>query len=90
MDTEFVLMSRREIERAEVMRQIAGRRMTQRQAAVTLQPSVRQIERFYAAYKRDGAAGLVSKKRGGPGINRYDDVIQPVQQPRHRRDCYEA
>jgi hypothetical protein len=25
---------------------------------------LRQIERMYAAYKRDGAAGLVSKRRG--------------------------
>ncbi len=76
MDTELVLMSRREIERAEVMRQIAERRMTQRQAALTLQLSVRQIERLYASYKRDGAAGLASKKRGSPGNNRYDDVIR--------------
>ena len=76
MDTEFVLMSRRDIERAEVMRQIADRRMTQRQAATTLRLSLRQVERLYAAYKRDGAAGLVSKKRGGPGNNRYDDVTR--------------
>jgi len=76
MDTEFVLMSRRDTERAEVMRQIAERRMTQRQAATTLQLSLRQVERLYASYKRDGAAGLVSKKRGGPGNNRYGDVVR--------------
>ena len=49
MDTEFVLMSRRDIERAEVMRQIAERRMTQRQATVTLQLSVRQVDVGHAA-----------------------------------------
>ena len=69
-------MSRREVERAEVMRLIAERRMTQRQASVTLGLSLRQTERLYAAYKREGGAGLVSKKRGAPGNNRYGDVLR--------------
>ncbi len=76
MDTGLILMSRREVERAEVMRLIAERRMTQRQASVTLGLSLRQTERLYAAYKREGVKGLVSKKRGAPGNNRYDDVIR--------------
>jgi transcriptional regulator GlxA family with amidase domain len=52
-------MSRREIERAHVMRAIQERRLTQKQAATQLALSVRQVERLFARYKRDGPAGLV-------------------------------
>ena len=64
MDTGLVVMSRREIERAHVMRAIQERRLTQKQAASQLALSVRQVERLCARYKRDGPAGLVSRQRG--------------------------
>lgn len=64
MDSGLVVMSRREIERAHVMRAITERRLTQKQAATQLRLSVRQVERLYARYKRDGPAGLVSRRRG--------------------------
>ena len=64
MDSELVVMSRREIERAHVMRAIEEHRLTQKQAATQLRLSVRQIERLYARYKRDGPAGLISQRRG--------------------------
>ena len=57
-------MSRREIERAHVMRAIQERRLTQKQAASQLVLSVRQVERLFARYKRDGPTGLVSRQRG--------------------------
>jgi len=64
MDSGLVVMSRREIERAHVMRAIQERRLTQKQAASQLVLSVRQVERLFARYKRDGPAGLVSRRRG--------------------------
>jgi transposase len=64
MDSELVVMSRREIERAHLMRAIQERRLTQKQAASQLSLSVRQVERLFARYKRDGPAGLVSRRRG--------------------------
>jgi transposase len=64
MDSELVVMSRREIERAHVMRAIQERRLTQKQAASQLVLSVRQVERLFARYKRDGPTGLVSRRRG--------------------------
>ena len=64
MDSELVVMSRREIERAHVMRAIQERRLTQKQVASQLSPSVRQVERLFARYKRDGPTGLVSRRRG--------------------------
>ena len=64
MDSGLVVMSRREIERAHVMRAIQERRLTQKQAASQLVLSVRQVERLFARYKRDGPTGLVSRQRG--------------------------
>jgi transposase len=64
MDSGLVVMSRREIERAHVMRAIRERRLTQKQAASQLVLSVRQVERLFARYKRDGPTGLVSRQRG--------------------------
>ena len=57
-------MSQRELDRTEWMREIRARRATQAQVAERLGVSVRQVERLYRAYKADGAAGLISKKRG--------------------------
>ena len=67
MDSGLVVMSRREIERAHVMRAIRERRLTQKQAASQLVLSVRQVERLFARYKRDGPTGLVSRRRGQRG-----------------------
>ena len=64
MDSGLVVMSRPEIERAHVMRAIEERRLTQKQVATQLRLSVRQVERLYARYKRDGPAGLISQRRG--------------------------
>jgi hypothetical protein len=52
MDSGLVVMSRREIERAHVMRAIRERRLAQKQAASQLVLSVRQAERLFARYKR--------------------------------------
>ena len=64
MDSGLVVMSRREMERAHVMRAIEERRLTQKQAATQLRLSVRQVERLYARYTRDGPDGLISRRRG--------------------------
>jgi hypothetical protein len=89
MDSELVVMSRREIERAHVMRAIQERRLTQKQAASQLSLSVRQVERLYARYKRDGPTGLVSRRRGQRNHVLPDGLREEAlsQQPRHRRDC---
>ncbi|MGB5219886.1 MAG: helix-turn-helix domain-containing protein, partial [Polyangiales bacterium] len=46
------------------MRAIEERRLTQKQAATQLRLSVRQVERLYARYTRDGPKGLISQRRG--------------------------
>lgn len=69
-------MSQRELDRTEWMRDIRARRATQAQVAERLGVSVRQVERLYRAYKADGAAGLISKKRGRPSPRRLPDTLR--------------
>ena len=72
----LLTMSRKELDRAEWMQRIHERRMTQVDAAERLGLSVRQVERLYRAYKVDGAAALVSKKRGQPSTRRLADALR--------------
>ncbi len=51
-------MSRRELERLEVVQRVAGRRIKQGDAAYMLGLSVRQVKRLLGAYRQDGAAGF--------------------------------
>ena len=62
-------MSKRELTRLEVVQRVQRRRLTQREAAALLGLSVRQVERLCRAYREDGVAGLVSKRRGAPSNN---------------------
>jgi hypothetical protein len=64
--TGHVTLSVRELDRLDVMVRIAERRLTQRHAAELLAVSERQVRRLYQGYKLEGAAALVSKKRGRP------------------------
>ena len=69
-------MSQRELDRTEWMREIRARRATQAQVAARLGVSVRQVERLYRAYKAEGAAGLISKRRGRPSPRRLPDTLR--------------
>src|SRR4051794_39197280 len=66
MPGNLVTLSPTELERLALMRRLAERRTTQRLVAEQLGPTVRQVERLYAAYKARGVEGLVSRKRGAP------------------------
>jgi hypothetical protein len=70
MSLGFLTMSKRELDRAQLMLLIGERRRTQAQAAEQLGVTVRQVERLYRAYKAGGAPALVSKKRGRPSGRR--------------------
>lgn len=75
---ELLTMSKRELNRAEVMQRLKDKRLTQKEAAQILEVSVRQIKRLYRAYKKNGAAGLISGRRGKASNNQLD--AQTVQQ----------
>jgi len=69
-------MSGREVDRLDVVRKVAAKRLLQREAAVRLGLGVRQVKRLVRRYRDDGAAGLVSKRRGKRSNNVIDAVVR--------------
>jgi transposase len=63
-DAGNLTMSTKELDRLEIIGRVLERRLTQRTAAEQLGLSLRQVERLCRAFRSDGAAGLVSRKRG--------------------------
>lgn len=57
-------MSQSELIRLQILRRVVERRMTQAAAAHSLGLSYRQVKRLVARFRRQGASGLVSGKRG--------------------------
>jgi transposase len=66
-------MSQRELTRLEVIQRVKRKTLKQRQAAEMLSISVRQVKRLCKAYQSNGAAGLISKRRGRPSNNRLPE-----------------
>src|SRR5256885_2075497 len=76
MTLATLTMSRRELERAEVLLLVHERRITQAAAAERLGLSLRQVERLYRVYRANGASALVSRKRGRPSNRRLATEIR--------------
>ena len=55
---ETVALTMGELDRLQVMSQLAERRLTRRRAAALLGLSERQVRRLYRAFRRDGAKAL--------------------------------
>ena len=68
-------MSRKDLDRWQIMQAIKDKRMTQKKAAESLGITVRHVKRLYRAFRRRGAAGLVSGRRGQPSNNRLDPEV---------------
>lgn len=76
-------MSEGEAQRYAVVRQVLAGQVSQVMAAAQLGLSVRQIKRLCAAVRAQGAAGLVSRRRGQPsnrriGAHRKNAIMQIV------------
>ena len=69
---ELLTMSKKELTRLEVMQRLEDKRLIQKEAAQILGLSTRQVKRLWRAYRKDGAKGLVSKRRGKASNNRLD------------------
>jgi len=79
-------MSAREVDRLGVVRKVVAKRLLQREAALQLGLSVRQVKRLVRRYRDDGAAGLVSKRRGKRSNNVIEaDVRREVMDWVHKR-----
>jgi transposase len=68
-------MSEREINRLEIIQQIQDRSLSQKDAARMLGIGTRHVRRLFQTYQKQGAKGLVSKRRGKPSNNRLDAAI---------------
>jgi transposase len=69
-------MSRKELNRLEVMQRLSEKRMGQKEAGAILHLSMRQIKRLLKAYRQKGAAGLVSRHRGRKGNHRLSEEVK--------------
>jgi transposase len=69
-------MSAKELDRLEIIRRVTERRLTQRKAAERLSLSLRQVERLCRAFRTNGAAGLVSRKRGRPSNRKLAEAFR--------------
>jgi transposase len=62
-------MSKKELTRMEIIQNLQGKRMKQKEAAEMLGISERHVRRLLSAYRQDGEVGLISKRRGKPSNN---------------------
>ncbi len=76
MTEEHITMSRKEVDRVGVIRQVVEKRLRQREAARQLALSVRQVKRLVQRYRAEGAAGLVSRRRGKHPNNRIAEGVR--------------
>ena len=67
-------MSEKELTRLEIVRRGIDKRMRQAEAASRLGLCVRHVKRLVRAVREEGAAGLVSKRRGRPSNRRILDA----------------
>jgi len=80
-------MSGKEVKRLEVLRQVADGVVSQRQAGRSLGLSERQVRRLLRRYEAEGAAGLVSCRRGKPLSRSIDAAVKDAILGRVR-SCY--
>ena len=66
----------RESDRTGVIRDVVEKRLTQREAALRLELSVRRVKRLTARCRERGAAGLVSGRRGKRSSNAINPAVR--------------
>lgn len=69
-----VTMSVRELDRLEVVQQVADRRLSQADAARRLGLSIRQIKRLVRSWRGERAVAVVSRRRGQPSNRRIPEA----------------
>jgi hypothetical protein len=76
MSAPVLTMSKREFERAVLMRRVHERRLTQAAAAALLGLSQCQTERLYQRYRTAGPSALASRKRGQASNRRISPELR--------------
>ena len=72
MNGDVLALSGAERERLDVLRRLMRGELRQARAAELLGVGVRQVKRLVRGYRREGAASVVSRRRGRPSNNRLD------------------
>ncbi|MBA3285275.1 MAG: ISNCY family transposase [Nitrosopumilus sp.] len=66
-------MNEQELTRWRIIEEVLSKRLTQKEAAVTLDLGERQLRNLLTSYKEKGKQGLISKHRGKKSNNKYDE-----------------
>ena len=69
-------MGQKELLRGKVLEMVRQEKMTLKEAAVTLRVSYRHAIRLYAAYRKEGDAGLIHGNYGKKSNNRLEEGIR--------------
>src|SRR6195256_3868097 len=72
----LVLMSKRELNRIDVLARLDGGRLTSAAAADLMRLTLRQTHRLLKRYRNGGAAAIANRRRGRPSNNRLSDVVR--------------
>lgn len=72
----WLTMSERDLQRIEVLAEVAAKRRTVVAAAAVLALSVRQVRRLLRSYRRGGGAAIIHQARGRPSNNRIQDAVR--------------
>ena len=67
------LMSKRELDRLEIINQVKAKKLTIVRAAELLYISRRHLHRLIVAFNKNGIKGITSKRRGKPSNRRYPE-----------------
>ncbi|WP_439368021.1 ISNCY family transposase [Bradyrhizobium sp. DASA03120] len=72
----LVLMSKRELNRLEVLARLDGGKLTPLAAADLMRLTLRQTYRLLKRYRHDGAPSIANQRRGQPSNNRLPDAVR--------------
>lgn len=73
---QTITMSCKESERLSIIQRASERAISQKEASKRLQISDRQVKRLVRRFREEGAAGLVSRKRGQPSNNHLSPDVK--------------
>src|SRR3977135_3702242 len=71
-----VLMSKRELNRIDILARLDGGRLTTAAAADLMRITLRQTHRLLKRYRDGGASAIANRRRGRPSNNRLPDVVR--------------
>src|SRR4030088_11804 len=72
----MVVMSKRELNRLDVLARLGSDRLTARAAAELMTITPRQTYRLLRRYRDGGASAVANQRRGRPSNNRLPDVVR--------------